>query len=76
MCYFFLEKPRIDPDVLQQVTVGIISNDVCKEKYKVMFGRKPIADHQLCAFYPGQDSCEVRNLICLNLYFIKRLNDY
>lgn len=49
------------PNVLQQVTVRIHSNDDCNARY----GRDApggIAEHMLCASYPGKDACSVRDL--------------
>lgn len=46
------------PNVLQQVTVQIMTNDKCKS----MYGSDApggIVDHMLCAAYPNKDSCSV-----------------
>ena len=47
------------PSVLQQVTVQVIPNSECKQKYG-SDAPGGIIDSFLCAAYPGKDSCSVR----------------
>ncbi len=60
------------PSVLQQVTVQIIANEVCKANYG-SDAPGGIVDHMICAAYPGKDSCSVCDLIYMIGSFIRIL---
>lgn len=49
------------PNVLQQVTVQIESNEVCSKVYNAD-APGGIAKHMVCASYPGKDSCSVSRI--------------
>ena len=66
-----LKENGPQPNILQEVTVRIWDNKVCKDTYGPA-APGGIMDHMLCAGQKGKDSCSVRTTATL-LYFFSSI---
>ena len=55
----------VQPDVLQQTTLNIITNAKCKETYPNLF------TNMICTIADGKDTCQVSSFVL----FCRKLNE-